>query len=581
MMKFEQSNARTSDYVNPSSIKEPSYRTIYKKMARRCAFPAGYGNGLFLMAIGLVICIAGFASMFLGRTSPYRAFIFGGGIVLGLIAAYIYCSYMQTAVIFPRGGSMRAPKPAPMILKIVPPLILIGIAAWTTVQGLIIAPMVITGTVIALFIIYGYARSGRNSMLILALIVQAIPMGMGYLGYVSLDPFTSVLTVLPYQGLVTVMLGVFHVQTVVVPGANRHDRERLRSYLASDNPRKRFMAAAFLSNSLDPELLPEIITCCMDNDRTVAYTAQVALGNTWGPKPRELFIPIETMVANLPSEYREQYVQEAEKRCGILREKWAEHHKAVEAKVVEMAQEGGDTLENLFSLAAGTNILYDKARTFAIESLGSMRTPRAYATLMNLLQHRSKKVAKAAIAGFYGADSKAVLYLEKFFAGATSWVRRRAIRATRSMLDYLLTFDEAEADVAYALLENDIDGLFDIDDTCTFAATISLLSADEPEDVEILEGYCENERPLVKIEALASLTKLCPDAAKQRVIGAMSDFSAPVRYAAILCAEKLMLPNNGELFARMLQDRNPRVAQLAGQAAARHQQVMRPRSPWL
>ena len=261
MMNFEQSNLRTSDYVNPFTIKEPEYHASYKKMARRCAFPAGFGNGLYLIAIGMTICLAGFICMLFGQAPGMRAIVFGIGLVVGLAAAYFYCTYMQTKVIFPRGGSMRDPKPAPIVLKIVPALLLIGIAVWTIVQGYVIFPMIVTGTVFALLVIYGYTKSGRNSMLILALILQAIPMGMGYLGYYSFDPFSSILSVLPYQGLVTVMLGVFHAQSSIMPGATRHNRDKLRAFITSDSPKNRFMAASFLSNSLDPELLPEIIVC--------------------------------------------------------------------------------------------------------------------------------------------------------------------------------------------------------------------------------------------------------------------------------------------------------------------------------
>lgn len=581
MINFEHSCPRTSDYVNPSSVAEPGYRQGFKKMARKCVFPAAYGNGLYLIAIGLTICIAGFSCLFFGRTDAARPFAFGGGLAVGLVIAYFYCTYMQSKVLFPRGGSMLAPKPAPMVLKIVPALILIGLSVWYVMKGFVIAPSVVAGTVFGLIVIFGYIHSGRNSMLILALILQAVPVFMGYLGYYSADPIMSIMNILPYEGLVTVMLGVFHSQATIMPGAARHDRERLRSYITSGNTKQRFMAASFLCNSLDPELLPEIVSCCLDENEIVAQTAQIALANTWGPKPRELFMPVGAVMANIPPDYQEQYSSQIEARRNTLREKWIEHHKAVEAKIVEIAQEEGSALEGLFEIASGSRILYDKARYVAIEMLGCMRTPRAYATLMTLLQHSSKAVARAAETGFYGADSKAVLYLEKFFVGPTSWVRRRAIRATRSMLDYLLTFSEEEADVAYALLERDIDGLFDIDDTNTFAATISLLQAEDPDDLEILQEYCSNDRPIVKVEAMASLTKLRPDVAPQRVTSAMSDYSAAVRYAAILCAEKLQLPDNGERFARMMQDRNPRVAQLAGQASARFQALSRPASPWL
>ena len=203
------------------------------------------------------------------------------------------------------------------------------------------------------------------------------------------------------------------------------------------------------------------------------------------------------------------------------------------------------------------------ARITAIEMLGPMRTQRAYATLMTLLQHKDKRVARAAEASFFGADSKAVLYLERFFVAPAAWQRARAIRATRHMLDYLEIFDTGELKVAQALLEPDVDGLLDTPSTNTFAEAISLLPVESQEDVGVLEEYLRNDRPIIRIAALTSLTRQSPDTAHEYVLKALDDPSAAVRYAALLCVENLLPEDVGDLVAQMLYDPHSRVAACA------------------
>ena len=581
MINFEQNYPRSGSFTNPNSVADPEYRRRYKAMSRKCVFPAGYGNGLYHIAVGLIVAVPGFACMFFGASATTRLFGLIGGLVVGIAFAYFYCMFLQTHIIFPRGGSMPTwQRKLSLPTLIVPIIAFIGSSVWAYVTGNQAFYMVVGASAMALLNLVAYANTAKPMTLVISFILQAAPFFMITMGRFSADPVGGLLQVLPFEGLLFVMIGVFSTFSVLQVRPDRYNRDKVREYLGSSSANRKFMALCFLCNNVDANLLPEVAACCRNEDEMVAYTAQIALGNVWGPKPRELYISPHNMAANIPERVREQYEAQLVEQRKLIMDRWLKINEIVEGKIAEIAEAENEAMENIFALASGQGVLYEQARVVSLEMLGCMRTPRAYATLMNALQHRSKKVAQAAINGFFGADSKAVLYLEKFFVGQRSWIRRRAIAASRTMLDYLRIFDNDEADVAQALLAPDIDGLFGTDDTNTFAATISLLPAEEPEELDVLEAYFNNDRPIIKIEAMANVAKQRPDVAPGWVVPALSHSSAAVRYAAIHCVEKLQLSNCMELYTRMLHDRNPLVAARAERALTRMQSLAQPQNPW-
>ena len=173
-----------------------------------------------------------------------------------------------------------------------------------------------------------------------------------------------------------------------------------------------------------------------------------------------------------------------------------------------------------------------------------------------------------------------MLYIEKFFVGKKSWIRCRAIDAARYLLYYLITFDNSDAEVAYSLLNDSIDGLLDTDDTVTFAHAITLLGARGEDGVAELQEYCRNPRPLIKAQAMCALCDYAPESASQIVIDASSEWSAPLRYAALKCVDKLELDEAHVIYTRLSQDRNHDVAHLATELLQQLRGQMSPMSMW-
>ncbi len=600
MMTVEDNIPRSINLKNPYYIVDPKYKKAYRKMVQKCIFPAAFSNGIFNIMIGIVVCIAGLVTISAGLDSPMRIWFATLGFVVGAIVAWLYARFMQSRALFPRGGSMDGGSGIPLVMWLVPLIVYIGVGIFGAVAGGSLSTQIVVGAIFACIEILAFSRSGsRTSMLFVSLALLVLPSAMAYFGLVySSDPFSAVLLAIPNIGILLVISGTIYTQGAIIPSVNKHNREKLFSYLASDNHKRIFQAVAYLCTNIDPKMLPRLLVLSQSDDYLIAYTSQIAIGNMWGAKPREMFMPSQAVILEgAPAEAAEKFSEQYKNRRKAIFDRWMSHFHNVEKTLQELSLNDesdkvfetedssntlskADTLNNLFALAKGENVIYEQGRLTAIEMLGTLRIPQAYSILMELLQHKDKSVANAAITGFFGADSKAVFYIERFFNAKTSWLRRRAIRAARTMLDYLTLFERDDADVAHALLENDIDELFNIDDTSTFAATISLLPFDEPEDVEVLESYCTNDRPLIRVEALAALTKGQPETAIKWVVPALSDSSAAVRYAAIRCLEKLRIGDGLKYFQKMCSDPNQRVAYLADQDRKKLEALMRPTSSW-
>lgn len=569
---YAQVNPRVGGFVNPFKLNDPKYRNAYMKLARSSAFPAGYENGLFNTVVGLIVCIAGLVCLAVGLESSMRYVALGVGAVLGVVVAYLYGKYIQTKALFPRGACIMLGDGKRSMLLIVGPVIAyIAVPLALYFAGNSAYQYFALGAVCALIEQHAFSRSqGRNILAVTAFLLFIVPYIVSQMIGASPDLFANLMSVLPYEGVVYVCTGAYltHKATSIVPRS--HDRELIRLLLSSDNLSRKYLGLSYLSASLDSDMIPDLAKCMQHENYVIACTAQIAFGNLWGPKPRELSLPPNYGApSGSQSAFRMQYQQRFEENRKNMLSRWTKHHQLVEEKVAELAAQNDEATESVFALAEGKNVLRHHARITAIEMLGSMRTPRAYATLMTLLQNPDKSVARAAEAGFFGADSKAVLFLEKFFVAPAAWQRARAIRATRCLLDYLEIFDADEANLARALLEPDIDGLLDTTDTCTFADAISLLPAESRADIDILEEYFRNDRPIIRVAALWSFTRQCPDIAHDYIVQALDDPSAAVRYAAVACVENIIPEDVSDLIVKMIDDPHPRVADRAAKAMNR------------
>ncbi len=584
MITFEDNIPRSLEFKIPHYDKDPNFSRKYKKTVVKCAFPSVFVNGLFNLILGLWICIVGIVCLMLGYERFGKPTTMLLGIVAATVLSAIYGRYMQTRVVFPRGGCLPyTAEKTKTYMWLIPLIVYIGLAVFAIVGSAVLMVQITLGAFFGCLEILAYRYSNKSSMLFASLLLVALPTITAYLGIANTtDIYAAIVTNAPTNGIVLVFLGTWCLQRSMAPlNRNANDTQVIARNLSSSNYKDRFIAVNRLCNKVDYDLLPDLIKLTVDKEEIVAHIAQMALSNIWGPRPREMSMPTKAVIPpEAPEAQAEAFRTQYETRRSSLLESWKEHNKRVEKAIRQIADDFNDDkrpCEIIFELASGEGVLYKPVRRVAIEMLGPMRTPKAYASLMQLIQHKNKEVNQAAIASFYGADSKAILYLEKFFTAKHPWQRIRAIRAARCLLDYLAVFDKSDADVAQALLNQNIDVLFNTDDTCTFAATISLLPCEESQDVDVIEEYCMNPRPIIKIAALFALIKHQPQInAAKWVVPALGDASAVVRYAAILGVEKLRLGDSDRHYKKMLTDPNKMVANLAQEVLQRFEALKKP-----
>ncbi len=604
--------AQLTQSARPTQSAKPNYNQCFQKMVLKCAFPAGFANGLYHTIVGLWICVSGFIGVtFATSTSQETTQINLPILIAGIIAAtaisYWYGKRLQLKAIFPRGASIPSEKGhAPVICWILPLIIFAGAPIYATSINASNATPLIIGAIFAVLALVSYAASNKISLLAVSFACMLLPSLLCYFNICMSDTvLDTVLTTIPYEGIIFVACGLILMNSSMSSRVKSYDRKAISSFLNSENSLKKFAALCYLCKKLDPLMLPDLLKFSQSDDYMIAFTAQIALGNIWGPKPEKIDALPSELAQKLPEDYIKNLEGQLELQNQEARSKWIAHQTYVEKELEKIAsgncqsdneqvsctQEYGEgdqnansneqtsnqcnnstqniePVEALYALALGHNVHYDIGRLVAIEMLGSLRTPRAYATLMGLLQHQNKYIAQAAIAGFYGADSSSVLYLEKFFVAKRSWLRNRAIAATRNMLYYLVAFDPQDADVAYSLLQDDIDALLNTDDVITFASTLTLLPAQDDQDIRILEGYLASPRPIVKIQAMRTLAYLAPTKALSHVVSALENQHAAVRYAALKCLDILQSPKKVQLYRQMTNDKNNKISSLARQRLA-------------
>ncbi len=200
----------------------------------------------------------------------------------------------------------------------------------------------------------------------------------------------------------------------------------------------------------------------------------------------------------------------------ILKEEQAEtfdqtrvHQEEVENEARKLPTACKESYERLISLAQGQRVLVKQAQLVAIEILGCVHTPRAYAALMEGLLSEAPEIIHSAETAFYGADPSAMVYLEKFFTNRQAAIRIRAIRATLQLLAFWNRQDSDTADTIHALLEPSLPTLLSDPDNRARALALSLLPIKRPRTLTYLRelGESEPENSLVGAEARRLLNR--------------------------------------------------------------------------
>ena len=540
MIDFQICNPRTSHFVPPKTGMDGSLLADYNKLAARSAFPACYQNGLLHTSFGLFSVIAGAACSLsryftAGAGIAFNPLIVIAGIVVAAILALLFGYIMQVKVFISRNLCFFSnDNPAPLIRVIVPFVAYAAVVVFCIVDGSNYSIIAAMGCGYALIALFTYYKCGRTGLFTLSLLAFVIPTAFARFGFL---PFPDLLgnagLAMLLNGVLFTSCGTMFLQIALQGLVQAGQREKLHEFLTSGEKRKKFLALSYLCTQLDSRVLSDVLELVYDEEPVIAYIAQVALSDAWGPEVEKNYVPAEI---NWTSEVvREARVRHSEQVQDALIKRWMKHYSLVEGNMRELVNESRQGLENLIRMAYG-DVVYAPAQFIALELLGCTQTPEGFKALLRCLLASDSKVAKSAITGFYGAGIDAIPYLTQLFDAPRAWIRRRAIYATRSLLDHLRRFRNADVTVVYEMLKEATDKLMQADDTGTFAAAIQLLPLENEEEIEVIEAYCANDRPLIAIEAMRALSEPHPDRAKRWIYDALFDSLPSIRYAAVkLC----------------------------------------------
>ena len=540
MLDFQTCNPRTPHFVPAKTGMDGNLLGQFNKLAARCAFPSCYQNGLLHTAFGLFSVISGAAcslSKFFtaGVGISFNPVIIIAGIIAAAILSFLFAYVMQIKIFVPRNLCFYSNDGSPPLVRVIVPFVAyVAVAIFCIVDGSNYSIIAALGCGYALLALFTYYKCGRSGLFTLSLLVFVIPTAAGRFGFL---PFPDLLG---NAGLAMLVNGVIFTTcgttflNIAINGFNHTMmREKLHEYLTSGDKRKKFLAVTYLCTQLDSRVLGDVLDIVYDEEPVIAYIAQVAISDAWGPEVEKNYVPGEI---NWTSEVvREARVRHSEQVQEELVKRWMKHFTLVEGNMRELANESEQRLKNLIRMGLG-DVVYKPAQYIALELMGCTQTPQAYSALMRCLLASDHKVVKSAIVGFYGAGVDAIPYLEKFYVANRAWIRRRAIYATRSLLSYLRRFRNIDVSLAYEMLSDGLDTLMHADDTGTFAAAIQLLPLETEDEIQIVEAYCANDRPLICIEAMCALLEPHPDRAKRWIYDALFDSLPSVRYAAVkLC----------------------------------------------
>lgn len=461
---------------------------------------------------------------------------------------------------------------------------LLGI--WATVVSY--SPFIIVGCLFALVLLGLYTYCGQTRLFGLSvwglLACSLSPLLASYLNMplsgavgIAILAFGIVATISGIRAFLKPYLDMADAQMDEAGGADPllltnewFSPEEIDRALHSHDADIRYMTCDFLCSYLEPQALPALLEAAFDEDSAVAFMARKAITVIWGPDVDALFkMQLEQDLGRSGLFGRQRIVITREQLESINRERLAlekgsEHHEREVENVlrgqVASSESAMDALIRL-SLSSDTG----EVRHVAIELLGSTRLHRAYATLIQLIlgNGSNRHVVSAAVEGFKGASSSAVVHIEPLFSDEREWIRVAACNASIGLVDTLERVDCADSLLARGMLHDTVFSLARNGKPVTRATIMELLAHYGDEAIGTLEHSCEDQFAFVRGEGVRALTLAGATCAPPHVLDALKDSRAYVRSCALNCVAYLRIFEAEDLVASMVDDEDTEVALLA------------------
>ena len=577
---------RSRQEFSPKLIKLDTFSTqaAMKRLAAKGCRKFWWHTAVPEIALGAGAFLIGLVCLVFRNEMGLTAFGWALSACVSVVVAFIP-SFMRTNFIIPSGLCLIVPARAkPNTVSVVFGAVLcgaVGVYSSRFEQTSLLASV----SVLALLLLACYAYSGKIRHYILAvwLLISGV-VGLVIANSYSASPIVVIGTTLLLFGLGCLVSGLQAFVHLLLSLVSSHSEqsghvvrmmsgwytpEEITGALAAPDPETRFLAAAFLCEYIEPQVLAPLIHATKDENAAVASMACTALSNIWGPDPNEVlrWQIAHTLSGKKRMSTRSLTIEEfsAINHDRFVIEKDSQlHEREVESVMKKQVAADDELIERLIDLAIDGYSREEEVRCVAAELLGSSCSHRAYAVLVQLiLKSGNRNIAQAASEGFRGASSGAIVHIEPLLKDSREWVRVAAIHAGRGIVDTLTQTNTREAGIAQSLLHDAVFELARHKKPVTRAMSLGLLAHYGDEARAVIEASCKDDVALVRGEGLRALSSIDAKIAASYAIEALRDSRAYVRSAAIDCVARLRLKEAQPILAEMVHDSDKRVAFLA------------------
>lgn len=504
----DSSNQRTSNLAQPYPTADAKLDRRYRALGARSTRPFGWYTGSMLFSAGIGIMV--YALLFdLSDYLPLSPLVsVASAVVLGIVAAVGADDIVRLHYIMPRGICFLAHRANPYspLSWVLPLACFLALAVLGMLQASASGLLLAMSCLIALVPLVSFKRCGEGGFLVCSIALFVAPTLCSMVGFYDQTSLSTLAgEVLLTESIIVTVFGIERARSLYARSEDDIDFDRLDACLHSDDPAQRLLACVFCTGFIDPKLMGPLLERTRDEDRAVAYAAQTAFSNMWGPNTEELmnasvgFGRSARSEGDLPDDLQQILDDE---RADLLDVKMM-HQEEVESEARQLPKDQEKGYACLCALATDEHPLVPQARIVALEVLGCVRSPRAYAIALSTLLSDDPQVERAAETAFYGADPSAVIYLEQLFANGKAAIRRNAIRAACQLIAFWNDRDSARSETIHLLLEPSVDKLLSDPDTEIRALSLSLLPLSQPRTLAYLRSLrtSEPESSPVKQEA--------------------------------------------------------------------------------
>ncbi len=539
-----------------------------------------WATGQADLSLGLLLSAMMASFAVLGLPSQETAlFHIPLGIIIIFLTLFLIPTFLRLRLFAPLGVVLAADTPdapyPPLVIVMVALTVISGVAEYDAGAGSISAVVIIVALGLALT--YGYTRSGRRELVLLAVLSAALGMFSTWAMVEGSQRITFALSIMGFALLFTGARQLYRSFMKAMRGGITP--ERIAEFVSSEDASSRLVAASFMTNYLEPKFLPSIIAIAEDEEPHVRQTGRLALARIWGPSEADEMEWFRKNIEKLEAkgestaETREMIVRAQRAAAQDLRT----HREDVVVQMRGLAedQETIDALRRSVASIDATpvtdhGIEPQRAYGFAHSAarlLVAAGGDKAYAALLHQVDSGGRRSAKLALEQMAEADGiAAVAHLAPYLNDERTWVATRAVDSMAEVMSKGIQRASSDMPVAAGLVEKSLENIFASGRNALRGVAVWLTSIYPLEEgIRHLSALTGDRSWFVRGESVCALSGLDAESALPYAIRALSDDHAYVRLSGLRSLAIIKPTGLAPILQRLSGDTSAAVALTAAQ----------------